>query len=68
MEFADPRDAEDAQKGLDRMFLEGREVLPLLRRRLPVAICIAWPEQAAAQLSASDRSHADTSFSSRGLT
>jgi len=26
VEFADPRDAEDAQRGLDRMFLEGREV------------------------------------------
>lgn len=26
VEFADPRDAEDAQRGLDLMFLEGREV------------------------------------------
>jgi RNA recognition motif. (a.k.a. RRM, RBD, or RNP domain) len=26
VEFADERTAEDAQRGLDRMFLEGREV------------------------------------------
>lgn len=26
VEFADERSAEDAQRGLDRMFLEGREV------------------------------------------
>jgi hypothetical protein len=29
VEFADPRDAEDAQRGLDLMYLEGREVCHL---------------------------------------
>lgn len=39
VEFADARDAEDAQRGLDLMFLEGREVC----RRLPPPL--AYPRQ-----------------------